>query len=161
MGVSGAGKTTIGRGVAEYFKQSGEPYYFLDSDELRDLFDRDLGYTREDRIANIKRVMAAAYVLERSGINVIVCNVSYLESMRQLARRKLPGYREIYLKRDIGSAVKNDTKGMYKNNLGKTDIIGIDTPYEPPLSPDLVLDTDLLTEEETLARVIKYIQNIK
>jgi adenylylsulfate kinase-like enzyme len=159
MGISGAGKTTIGRGLDAYFAEHNVNRYLLDSDELRDLFDRDLGYDLPDRIANLKRVITAAYVLERCGMPVIVCNVSHLEHIRQFARRKLADYHEIYLKKDIRTAMREDVKGMYRNNLGKTPIIGLDIDYEQPKTPDLVLDTDVLSENETLDRIIEYIKS--
>jgi len=160
MGISGAGKTTIGQRLAAFFEERGVSFYLLDSDELRDLFDRDLGYDHADRVANLKRVITAAYVLERCGITVIVCNVSHLEHIRQLARQKLSDYREIYLKKDIDSAIKDDVRGIYTSNIGKSEIIGLDVEFELPTVPDLVLDTDELTEDETFMRLIAYIEKI-
>ena len=141
-----------------YFEELGVPHYFLDSDELRNLFDRDLGYDYADRVANLKRIITAAYVLERCGITVVVCNVSHLEHIRQLARLKLSNYHEIYLKKDIDSALKSDVRGIYESNLGKTEIIGLDADFENPTTPDLVIDTDELSEDDTFERIKSYLK---
>jgi adenylylsulfate kinase-like enzyme len=147
--------------LCDYFKEQEIPHYFLDSDELRDLFDRDLGYEYADRVANLKRVITAAYVLERCGITVVVCNVSHLEHIRQLARHKLSEYHEVFLRKDISTAIRDDVKGVYKDSLGKTSVIGVDMEFEQPGTPDLVLDTDELTEDETFSRLIAYYEGKK
>ena len=88
IGISGAGKTTIGRRLAAHFNTLGVKNYLLDGDEVRDLFDRDLGYSDAEREANIKRIILGAYLLDRNDIVGIVCNISPLEHLRALARRK-------------------------------------------------------------------------
>lgn len=159
IGISGAGKTTIGRKLEKYFQEIGKKCYLLDGDEVRDLFDRDLGYSDEDREANIKRIILGVYLLERNDIVGIICNIGPLEHLRQLARRKIPGYNEIYLKKDIQISMENDVKGVYKNNLGKTEIVGIDAAFDEPVTPDLVLEVDKQTEEETYQEVVNYVIN--
>jgi len=157
IGISGAGKTTIGRKLEEHFSQIGMKCYLLDGDEVRDLFDRDLGYSDAEREANIKRIMLGAYLLDRNDIIGIICNIGPLEHLRQLARRKIAGYNEIYLKKDIQVSIKNDVKGIYQSNLGKTQIVGIDATFDEPRTPDLVLEVDKLTIEETYQKVLDYI----
>lgn len=157
IGISGAGKTTIGRKLASHFNQLGIKNYLLDGDEVRDLFDRDLGYSDAEREANIKRIILGAYLLDRNDIVGIVCNISPLEHLRALARRKIAGYHEIYLKKDLKTSMANDVKGMYQANVGKTQIVGIDATFDPPQHPDLVLDVDQQTEEETYQAILDYI----
>jgi len=157
IGISGAGKTTIGRKLEEHFSQIGMKCYLLDGDEVRDLFDRDLGYSDAEREANIKRIMLGAYLLDKNDIIGIICNIGPLEHLRQLARRKIAGYNEIYLKKDIQVSIKNDVKGVYQSNLGKTQIVGIDATFDEPQTPDLVLEVDKLTIEETYQKVLDYI----
>lgn len=158
MGISGAGKTTIGRRLEEYFKEKGRKTYLLDGDEVRDLFDRDLGYSDADREANVKRIILGAYLLDRNGIAGIVCNISPLEHLRALARRKIAGYHEIYLKKDLQASMKSDVKGVYRENAGKTQLVGIDASFDEPLHPDLVLEVDRMTEEETFRAVLAYLE---
>ncbi len=157
IGISGAGKTTIGRMLEKHFKESGRRCCLLDGDEVRDLFDRDLGYSDADREANIKRILLGAYLLDKNDIIGIICNISPLEHLRKIARKKIPGYNEIYLKKNIHVSMKNDVKGMYRDNLGKTEIVGINTVFEEPESPDLILETDYMSIEETYQAVLDYI----
>lgn len=157
IGISGAGKTTIGRMLEKHLNQIGVRNYLLDGDEVRDLFDRDLGYSDADREANIKRIILGAYLLDRNDIVGIICNIGPKEHLRSLARRKIAGYNEIYLKKDIRISMKNDVKGVYQKNLGKTDIIGIDTSFDEPVQPDLVLEVDRMTAEESFQAVLDFI----
>lgn len=157
IGISGAGKTTVGKRLKKHFDNIGKKCYMLDGDEARDLFDRDLGYSDEDREANIKRIILGAYILDKNDIIGIICNISPMEHLRRLARNKISGYNEIYLKKDLRLSMKNDVKGMYRENLGKTKIIGIDAGFDEPLLPDLVLEVDKMTIEETSSAVLDYI----
>ena len=157
IGISGAGKTTIGRKLERHFKEIGKKCYLLDGDEVRDLFDRDLGYSDADREANIKRIILGAYLLDRNDIIGIICNIGPLEKLRQLARKKIAGYNEIYLKKDLQISMKNDVKGVYQQNMGKTQLVGIDATFDEPQTPDLVLEVDKMSEEETYMAVLNYI----
>ena len=157
IGISGAGKTTIGRRLHQYFQEQGIKNDMIDGDDGRDLFDRDLGYTDADREANIKRIILGAYLLDRNDIVGIICNISPLEHLRALARRKIPGYHEIYLKKDLSISRKNDVKGIYRDNEGKTPIVGIDASFDEPQHPDLVLEVDKMTEDETFQAVLDYL----
>ena len=94
IGISGAGKTTLGRMLEDHFRKKKKKCYLLDGDEVRDLFDRDLGYSEADREANIKRIILGAYLLDRNDIIGIICNISPMEHLRQLARKKIAGYNE-------------------------------------------------------------------
>lgn len=157
IGISGAGKTTIGKRLEEHFNNLNIKNYLLDGDEVRDLFDRDLGYSDEERETNIKRIILGAYLLDKNDIIGIVCNIAPLEKLRALARTKIIGYNEIYLKKDINMSMKNDVKGVYRENVGKTQIVGIDATFDEPLHSDLILEVDSLTEEETYQAVLNYI----
>lgn len=158
IGISGAGKTTIGRKLEQYFNEKGIKNYLLDGDEVRDLFDRDLGYSDADREANIKRIILGAYLLDRNDIVGIVCNISPLEHLRALARKKIAGYNEIYLKKDMQTSIVHDVKGVYRANMGKTPLVGINATFDEPQHPDLVLEVDQMTEEETYRAVLDYLE---
>lgn len=157
IGISGAGKTTIGRKLEKHFNVLGKKNYLLDGDEVRDLFDRDLGYSDADREANIKRIILGAYLLDRNDIIGIICNIGPLEHLRALARQKIEGYNEIYLKKDIRISMENDVKGVYQDNIGKSQIVGIDATFDEPVHADLTLEVDYMTEEETYQAVLAYI----
>lgn len=159
IGVSGAGKTTLGVRLTEYLNKRNIPSYMLDGDEVRAVFDGDLGYSREEREANIKRIILAAYALDRCGITGVVCNISPFEHLRALARRKIAGYHEIYLKKDLSISRKNDVKGVYADNLGKTDMVGVDIIFDPPVRPDLIIDVDKEAANESCQKLIQYVES--
>jgi adenylylsulfate kinase len=157
LGISGSGKTTLGLKLKEYFEKNNKPSCIIDGDDVRNLFDNDLGFTKDDRIANVKRIILAAFFLDKCGIYTIVCNQMAFEHMRELCRKKIQGYNEIYLCKNLENSIKNDVKGIYKNNFGKTSIVGIDIPFEKPEHPDLVIDVDNETIEESYQKIITYI----
>lgn len=157
IGISGAGKTTIGKKLEQHFDEVGIKCYLLDGDEVRDLFDRDLGYSDAEREANIKRIILGAYLLDKNDIIGIICNIAPLEHLRQLSRKKIAGYNEIYLKKDLNISMKNDVKGIYQENIGKTQIVGLDATFDEPQTPDLVLEVDRMTVEESYQAVMDYI----
>jgi adenylylsulfate kinase len=158
LGISGAGKTTIGLKLKDYFEKQNKKCYMLDGDEVRGLFENDLGYTKADREANIKRIILAAYVLDKCGVYAIVCNISPFEHLRQLCRRKIAGYNEIYLRKNLNTSMKTDVKKMYTENVGKTAVIGVDIAFEEPARSDLVVDVDNETVEESYAKIVAYIE---
>ncbi len=158
IGISGAGKTTLGNRLKEYLDRSGKKSFIIDGDVVRDFFENDLGYTIEERVANIKRIMLAAQVLSLNGIVTVVCNISPFESLREFARRKIKDYNEIYLKRDLELSRKNDVKGMYGAHSGKTEIIGIDLKFDEPMHSDLVLNTGHESIDESLLKLISYLK---
>ncbi|EOS69960.1 hypothetical protein C818_02123 [Lachnospiraceae bacterium MD308] len=159
IGISGAGKTTLGRKLEEHFNKIEKKCCLLDGDEIRDLFERDLGYTDTDREINIKRIILGAYLLDKNDIIGIICNIGPFEHLRQLARKKIVGYNEIYLKKNLNVSIKNDVKGMYRNNIGKTHIVGLDSSFDEPISPDLILEVDYETEMESYQRILSYIKD--
>lgn len=157
IGISGAGKTTLGRKLEKFYKDKGLKTYRLDGDEVRNLFDNDLGYTIEDRELNVKRIILGAYVLDQNDIIGIICNISPFQPLRELARRKISGYNEIYLEKDIQISIENDVKGIYKENMGKTDIVGLGQRFDEPTNCDLHIKVDEMTEEESFEIIKKYI----
>jgi len=159
IGISGAGKTTLGRKLKEYYDQNNKRSFILDGDIVREFYNNDLGYSKKERIANIKRIMLSAYVLEQNNIIPIVCNISPFESLREFARIKFSDYNEIYLEKDISVARKNDVKNVYKSNLEKTSIVGIDMEFERPLKSNLIIPVDNEDEEESFLKLVNYLEN--
>jgi adenylylsulfate kinase-like enzyme len=105
--------------------------------------------------------MLSAYVLEQNRIIPIVCNISPFESLREFARTKFNDYNEIYLKKDISIAQLNDVKGIYRDNIQKTELVGIDVMFEEPKKSNLVLEVDKEDEETSLKKILKYLENKK
>lgn len=159
IGISGAGKSTLGNKLKKYYDKKEQKSFILDGDIVRDFYDNDLGYTKEDRIANIKRIMLSAYVLEQNNIIPIVCNIAPFEFLRDFAREKFDNYQEIYLKKDITIAKENDIKEIYKNNINKTSIVGIDMDFEEPKKSDIIIDVDNENEDMSFKKLIKFLES--
>lgn len=157
IGISGAGKTTLGRKLEKHYIEKGVRTYLLDGDEVRNLFENDLGYTDAEREANIKRIILGAYLLDRNDIIGIICNISPFQHLRDLARCKIAGYNEIFLDKDIHVSMKNDVKGIYKENIGKTDIVGLGQRFDEPVRCDLHIKVDEMTEDESFEMIKEYI----
>jgi adenylylsulfate kinase-like enzyme len=151
LGISGSGKTTLANELKNYLDTKDIKSFVVDGDLVRDFFNRDLGYTKEDRIANIKRVMITAYALELNGIVPIVANISPFEFLRKHARNKFQNYIEIYLKRDMQTIKNKDFVYEDKN------VVGVDVEFEYPKNADLVIDTNGCSIDEALKQLIKQV----
>lgn len=159
LGISGSGKTTLGNKLKQYYDNKNIKSFIIDGDLVRDFYNNDLGYTKEDRIANIKRIMLSAYVLEQNGIIPIICNISPFEHLRVFARDKFDFYNEIYLFKDLKKAQQNDVKGIYRDNLNKTSIVGIDLNFEEPKNYDVKIDVDKESVNDSLEKIIFYLED--
>ncbi len=158
IGISGSGKSTLGVEIKKYLNCLNKKSYIIDGDLIRDFFDNDLGYSRQDRVANIKRIILAAHLLSQNDVITIVCNISPFEELRQFARKKIKNYNEIFLNKDFEKSQIEDVKNMYKDNAGKTDIIGKDIQFDIPRNSDLIIDVDKESVKESLGRIIKYLK---
>ena len=158
IGIPGAGKTTLGIRLEEYLKAQNKKCYLIDGDVIRKFFDNDLGYTYDERVHNIKRIILAGYILEQNGIISIICSISPFEKLRTFARMKFENYNEIYLNKSIEDSKKKDVKGLYRDNLGKTNLVGIDIPFEEPQNSDLVIDVDKLEISESIDKIISFLK---
>lgn len=156
MGLSGAGKTTLGNKLKEYLDNLNKKSFIIEGGLVRAFFN-DLGYSKEDRIANVKRTILSAYTVSQNGIIAIVCNISPFEELRGFARKKIKDYNEIWLKRDLELCKK--VKKMYQNNIGETEIIGIDLNFDKPKNSDLIINTGEESVEESFKKIIDYLKN--
>jgi len=154
-GLSGSGKTTLARMTKELLESNQQLVQLIDGDIVRDFFRNDLGYTEPERIENIKRIIFAASLLSENGISVIVANIAPYYEVRDIARRMIRNYTQIYLEVDIETARARDVKGLYKAyDLGEAkNIIGIDERYDVPRRPDLVIRTGDEAPRASLAKI--------
>ena len=152
-GLSGAGKTTLSKAWAERLQP--QPLVFLDGDELRRGLNNDLGFSERDRLENVRRVAHVARLLNDSGLHALVALVSPTHAGRALAKEVVGAaqFREIYVSTPLGICQQRDTKGLYQRAQRNEPIslTGVQSPYEAPLSPDLIINTDAVTLEAAMA----------
>ncbi len=155
-GLSGSGKTTLSRSVAEILIGRGYPVERLDGDEVRRNLTSDLGFTREDRFENIKRITYVAKLLSRNGVATLVAAITPYREMREKARKEIDDYVEVYVKCPLEVCEERDVKGLYKK--AREGIIkqftGIDDPYDEPENPEIVVDTSVEDEKSCVKKII-------
>jgi adenylylsulfate kinase len=150
-GLSGAGKTTLADALAPRLRALGKRVESLDGDVVRTHLSKGLGFSREDRDANIARIAFVAHLLQRNGVYVLVSAISPFRSARDAARALIaPRFFEVHVAPPLEACIERDVKGLYKKALAGeiANFTGISDPYEEPLAPDLRLDTSRLTVGE-------------
>ncbi len=155
-GLSGSGKTTIGRVLQQLLRDKGYKVELLDGDEVRRNLSPELGFSKQDREIHAKRVVYISKLLARNGVIVIVSLISPYRSFRAYAREELKDFVEVYVKCSIDTCIKRDPKGLYKKALNGeiADMTGIQDPYEEPLNPEVIVDTDRQSIDECVNIVI-------
>ena len=155
-GLSASGKTTIAQGLLKRFKNERH-IEAMDGDEIRKGLSRDLGFSKEDRNEHNHRVIFCSKLLARNGVIVIVALISPYRETRAYAKQEIPNMMEVFVKAPIEVCIERDPKGLYKRALAGeiTQFTGIDDPYEEPLNPDLIVETDKETPEESVQKIIE------
>ncbi len=150
-GLSGAGKSTIANLLEKRLHHAGRHTYLLDGDNLRHGLNGDLGFTAADRVENVRRAAEAAKLMADAGLIVLVSLISPFRADRALARGLLPAgeFIEVHVDTPLAEAERRDVKGLYKKaRAGEIkDFTGIDSPYEPPETPEVRIDTTILSPE--------------
>jgi len=160
-GWSGAGKTTIAVALEEYLKNNGIKHVQrLDGDIVREELTKDLGFSKEDRNENIRRITFVAELLSKNGVATIVSFISPYRKARDTARQKCNNFIEVYVKCDRNTLIQRDVKGLYKKAINGeiSDFTGINDPYEEPLNPEIVIETSKENIQESLDKVIRYLE---
>ena len=163
-GLSGSGKSTIARAVEQQLFADGRQVFRLDGDNVRHGLCADLGFTRDDRSTNIRRVGHAAQLLFEAGQVVICSFIAPYATDRDFVRALFPeaAFLEVYVRCDIEICKQRDPKGLYqKAERGEiTGFTGVDDPYEEPANADLVIDTAVLSESDAVARVVAQVKRL-
>ena len=161
-GLSGAGKSTIANRIEKRLTAGGHHTYLLDGDNVRHGLNKDLGFTAQDRVENIRRVAEVAHLMVDAGLIVLVSFISPFRSERRMARALFaPGeFLEVFVDTPLAEAERRDVKGLYgKARRGELkNFTGIDSPYEHPENPEIRLDTLALSAEQAAERVIAYLE---
>ena len=160
-GLSGSGKSTIARLVVEELERRGSPVEYLDGDTIRDIFPAT-GFTREDRDQHIRRVGYLASRLERHGVTVIASLVSPYRASRDFVRGLCRDFAEIWVATPFEECERRDVKGLYaRARHGEIkNFTGLDDPYEPPVTPELTIQTTGRTPEECSSEVIGWLDQM-
>lgn len=161
-GIPASGKSTIANLLKDHFQKENYPVIILDGDEVRKTLSKDLGFSPEDRKEHNRRVIEVAKLLVKNKIAVIIPLISPYRETRDTARKEIPGFVEVYTKASLDICIKRDPKGLYKKaKEGKiTNMTGLQSPYEEPINPELILDTEQHSPQECLALIIEKLSQL-
>jgi adenylyl-sulfate kinase len=160
-GLSGAGKTTIAVKLEQELRARNVRVERLDGDTVRQGLTRDLGFSKEDRDKNIERVTFVAKLLSRNGVGVIASFISPYIAARDNARAETTNFIEVFVNAPLQTCIERDVKGMYAKAIkGEiANFTGISDPYETPPNPEVVCNTDQETLEESVAKILSYLES--
>jgi adenylylsulfate kinase len=155
-GLSSSGKTTISQAVREELLRNGHKVEWLDGDAVRQHISKGLGYSKEDRDENIRRIGFVAELLTRNGVIVLVSAISPYRAVRDEMRSRIGKFLEVYVEAPLDLCRQRDVHGIYRRSQAGEihHVTGVDDPYEPPLNPDVVCHTGLETPEQSVAKVL-------
>ncbi|MGE6525709.1 adenylyl-sulfate kinase [Bacillus safensis] len=161
-GLSGSGKSTIANAAARELFEQGYQVTVLDGDNVRHGLNKDLGFSDDDRKENIRRIGEVAKLFVEQGTIVITAFISPFQEDRHIVRQLVEDgeFHEVFVKCDLNVCEERDPKGLYKKarNGEIPFFTGIDSPYEEPATPELVLDTGELSREESKQRLVDYVK---
>jgi adenylylsulfate kinase len=162
-GLSGSGKTTIAHEVEDKLLAAGVPIEILDGDVVRQNLSKGLGFSKEDRDTNIRRIAFVAHLLQRNGVFVITAAISPYASVREEARAMIKDFIEVYADAPLEVCEERDVKGLYaKARAGEVKgVTGIDDPYEPPPNPEVTCKTAESSVEECGQQVLDKLVELK
>ena len=161
-GLSGSGKSTIANLLEKRLYQENKHTYLLDGDNVRHGLCRDLGFTEVDRVENIRRVSEVAKLMVDAGLIVLVSFISPFRSERRMARELFSEdeFIEVFVDTDLEECERRDVKGLYaKARSGDlANFTGIDSPYEPPESPEVHIPTTALSPEAAIEHILRLLK---
>jgi adenylylsulfate kinase len=159
-GLSGSGKTTLANEIEGLLLERGMKVEVLDGDVVRENLSKGLGFSKEDRDTNIRRIGFVCNLLTRNDVVAIAAAISPYEEIREEVRHKIGRFMMVYVDCPIEVLKERDPKGLYKKALAGEikGFTGIDDPYEPPEKPEVHVHTDTETIEESTFRIIKSLE---
>jgi len=162
-GLSGSGKSTVAHEAERLLVERGVHSFVLDGDNVRDGLNKDLGFSEGDRRENIRRISEVARLLVEAGMVVLTAFISPFRADREKARSLFEkgGFFEVFVRCPLELCEERDPKKLYAQARGGKirEFTGIDSPYEEPQAPELILDTEDLTPEDCAARILEMLQN--
>ena len=161
-GLSGAGKTTISHLVEEELRERGSRVEVLDGDVIRENLSKGLGFSKEDRDTNIRRIAFVADLLSRNGVPVITAAISPYREIRDEARQMMGDrFIETFVSASVEVCAERDVKGLYEKAFAGEikEFTGVSDPYEPPLDPEITLETETQSAEESAEKIIAHLED--
>jgi adenylyl-sulfate kinase len=161
-GLSGAGKSTISEIVLRRLRESGRKVELLDGDVVRTHLSKGLGFGREDRDTNVRRIGWVCEVLSRNGVVAIAAAISPYRSIREEIRARIPNFVEVFVDCPLDVVASRDVKGLYKKALAGEipQFTGVSDPYEPPLNPEAHVDSSIETPQQSADRIWATLENL-
>ena len=163
-GLSGAGKTTLAHQIVPALQQRGiTRIELLDGDVIRTNLSKGLGFSKEDRDTNVRRIGWVCEVLTRNDVVAVASVISPYREIRDELRRKIGRFVEVYVKCPVEELIKRDVKGLYAKALAGEiqNFTGISDPYEEPLAPEVVVETHKETVEESLLKILQKLEELE
>lgn len=166
-GLSGAGKTTLTEALLPHLKARGVAVEVLDGDEVRTNLSKGLGFSKEDRDTNIRRIGYVSRLLSRNGVGVIAAAISPYREIRNEVRSQVESdgaaFVEVYVKASLDALIARDVKGLYKKALAGEikHFTGVSDPYEEPVAPEVIVESDRETIEESAAKILARLESLQ
>ena len=161
-GLPSAGKSTLAQFVAVELRNRGVGVEVLDGDVVRAHLCKGLGFSKEDRDENIRRIGFVCGVLTRHGAAAIAAAISPYRSIRDEVRASIGNFVEVHVKASVETCIRRDVKGLYKKALAGElkGFTGVDDPYEPPLQPELIIETEKESPANSAARILRKLEDL-
>jgi len=161
-GLSGAGKSTLTGLLAPELRDKGLKVEILDGDEVRTNLSKGLGFSKEDRDTNIRRIGWVAHLLARNGVCVITTAISPYREIRDENRKLIGNFVEVFVKCPVSALAERDVKGLYKKALAGEikNFTGVSDPYEEPLSPEIMVETDRETPRQSADKILARLREL-
>jgi adenylylsulfate kinase len=154
-GLSGAGKTTVSEILIQRLRDEGAKVEVLDGDVVRTNLSKGLGFSKEDRDINIKRIGFVCELLSRNGVIAIAAAISPYRDIRDFVRSQIENFVEVYAHCPMETLIERDVKGLYKKALAGEikNFTGVSDPYEPPLNPEVTVDSSQETPQQSAEKI--------
>jgi len=161
-GLSGAGKSTISQLVEQRLRERGLKVELLDGDVVRTNLSKGLGFSKEDRDENIRRIGFVCELLSRNGVATIAAFISPYRAIRDEVRGKIANFVEVYVECPLDTLIARDVKGLYKRALAGEvkNFTGVSDPYEVPVNPEVVVRTNEQTPEQSATAVVRKLEEL-
>ncbi|HYP04715.1 MAG TPA: adenylyl-sulfate kinase [Bryobacteraceae bacterium] len=161
-GMSGAGKSTVSERILDRLKNAGAKVELLDGDVVRTHLSKGLGFSKEDRDTNVRRIGFVSQLLSRNGVIALVAAISPYRAVREEVRASIDNFVEVYVHCPIEVLAERDVKGLYKKALAGEipSFTGVSDPYEPPASPEVTIDSSAEPVEASVEKVWSKLQQM-